>query len=48
MEYRAKSLESQIGYACQPILGDLIPSSHNFAFAEAEGKDRIWGSVKKY
>ncbi len=35
MEYRAKSLESQIGYAYQPILCDLSPSSHNSAFAEA-------------
>ena len=47
MKYRAKSIESQIGYAFKPILWDLIPSSHIFAFAEVEVKDRMLGEREK-
>ncbi len=47
MKYRAKSLESQIGYASRPILWDLIPADHSLAFAEAEMKDRMCGEREK-
>ncbi len=47
MKYRAKSVESQTGYTCQPILWDLIPSSHNFAFSEGEVKDEMCGEREK-